>query len=123
MTPIPLPATLADLLTTLADRPAPQGWAANMSAGWLFPGHLPGAHISATALSRRLAACHIPNRPARTTALVALACDLPPAVLGPMLGLHPITAVQWRRRAATDWTAYLQARQHALTDGPLYPGP
>ncbi|XIE82131.1 hypothetical protein AB6O49_34645 [Streptomyces sp. SBR177] len=122
-TPIPLPTTLADLLTTLADRPAPQGWAVNTSAGWLFPGHLPGAHISAAALSRRLAACHIPNRPARATALVALAGDLPPAVLGPMLGLHPITAVQWRRRAATDWTAYLQARQRALADGPPYPGP
>ncbi|MFD6891713.1 hypothetical protein [Streptomyces sp. NPDC059957] len=105
-TPIPLPIPLADLLNTLADRPAPQGWAANTSAGWLFPGHLSGAHISAAALSRRLAAHHIPNRPARTTALVALACDLPPAVLG----LHPITAVQWRRCAATDWTAYLKAR-------------
>lgn len=74
------------------------GWAANTSAGWLFPGHLPGAHISAAALSRRLATHHIPSRPARITALVALACDLPPAVLGPMLGLHPITAVHWRHR-------------------------
>lgn len=27
-----------------------------------------------------------------------------------MLGLHVITAQQWRRRAATDWTAYLEAR-------------
>ncbi|MFF6787464.1 hypothetical protein ACFY9C_00090 [Streptomyces filamentosus] len=118
--PIPLPTTLADILITLADRPAPQGWAANTSAGWLFPGHLPGAHISAAALSRRLATHHIPGRPARTTALVALACELPPAVLGPMLGLHPITAVQWRRRATTDWTAYLQARQRAPVDGPPY---
>ncbi|MFF5447092.1 hypothetical protein [Streptomyces sp. NPDC012888] len=117
-TPIPLPTTLADFLTTLADHPAPQAWAANTSAGWLFPGHLPGAHISAAALSRRLAAQHIPNRPARTTALVALACDLPPALLGPMLGLHPITAVQWRRRAATDWTAYLEARTAAGDQGP-----
>ncbi|MFB7280281.1 hypothetical protein ACFCZV_24535 [Streptomyces hydrogenans] len=89
----------------------------NTSAGWLFPGHLPGAHISAAALSRRLAAQHIPNRPARTIALVALACDLPPAVLGSMLGLHPITAVQWRRRAATDWTANLQARTEASNQG------
>ncbi|MFE2582914.1 hypothetical protein [Streptomyces sp. NPDC059378] len=94
----------------------------NTSTGWIFPGHLPGAHTCATALGRRLAAPHIPNRPARTTALVALACNLPPAVLGPMLGLHPITAVQWRRRAATDWTAHLQARQGALTDGPAQPG-
>jgi hypothetical protein len=27
-----------------------------------------------------------------------------------MLGLHPITAAQWRRRAGTDWAAYLEAR-------------
>ncbi|MFD8413709.1 hypothetical protein ACFV2Q_18400 [Streptomyces sp. NPDC059650] len=116
-TPIPLPTSLTDILSTLADRPTLQGWAANTSACWLFPGHLPGAHISAAALSRRLAALHIPNRSARTTALVALACDLPPAVLGPMLGLHPITAVQWRRRAATDWTAYLEARTAAGDQG------
>ncbi|GAA3043622.1 hypothetical protein GCM10017562_75750 [Streptomyces roseofulvus] len=48
---------------------------------------------------------------------MALACGLSPAVLGPMLGLHPITAVQWRRRAVTDWTAYLQARTEAGNQG------
>ncbi|WP_405691136.1 hypothetical protein [Streptomyces sp. NBC_00057] len=58
-----------------------------------------------------MAAHHIPIRPARTTALVQLAQDLPPAVLAPMLGLHVITAQQWRRRAATDWSAYLEARR------------
>lgn len=116
-TRIPLPTTLADILTTLADHPAPQGWDANTSAGWLFPGHLPGAHISAAALSRTPGRPSHPNRPARTTALVALACDLPPAVLGPMLGLHPITAVQWRRHAAADWTAYLEARTAAGDQG------
>ncbi|MEB3965126.1 hypothetical protein OKJ48_33600 [Streptomyces kunmingensis] len=64
-----------------------------------------------------------PNRPARATALVTLAQDLPPAVLGPMLGLHPVTAAHWRRRAATDWTAYLQARQRELADRRPPPGP
>lgn len=109
-TPIPLPASLAQLLTELVERPMLTGWAANTPSGWLFPGHLPGAHLSAAVLGRRLAAHHIPNRPARTTALVAVAQELPPAILGPMLGLHPITASQWRRRAGTDWTAYLAAR-------------
>ncbi|WP_405656972.1 hypothetical protein [Streptomyces sp. RK9] len=109
-TPIPLPDSLARLLCDLAARPAPTGWAANTPSAWLFPGHLPGAHLSSAVLGRRLAANHIPNRPARTTALIALAQDLPPAILGPMLGLHPITAAQWRRRASTDWTTYLQAR-------------
>ncbi|MEU8132171.1 hypothetical protein [Streptodolium elevatio] len=31
-------------------------------------------------------------------------------MLAPMLGLHIVAAVKWRRRAATNWTAYLQAR-------------
>ncbi|MGW6580630.1 hypothetical protein ACWF76_14770 [Streptomyces globisporus] len=43
--------------------------------------------------------------------MVQLAQDLPPAVLAPMLGLHVITAQQWRRRATTDWSAYLEAAE------------
>ncbi|MFF3652713.1 hypothetical protein ACFYXV_29265 [Streptomyces sp. NPDC002181] len=109
-TPIPLPALLGGLLADLTNRPPPTNWAANTSRGWLFPGGRPGQHLSATVLGRRLAAHQIPNRPARATALVTLAQDLPPAVLGPMLGLHPVTAAHWRQRAATDWTAYLEAR-------------
>ncbi|MFJ3841122.1 hypothetical protein ACIPY6_37250 [Streptomyces sp. NPDC090054] len=109
-TPIPLPVPLGALLADLANRPPPTNWAANTARGWLFPGGRPGQHLSATVLGRRLAAHQIPSRPARATALVTLAQDLPPAVLGPMLGLHPVTAAHWRRRAATDWTAYLEAR-------------
>ncbi|MEU9083351.1 hypothetical protein [Streptomyces sp. NPDC048357] len=112
-TPIPLSMSLAGLLTDLANRAAPTKWAANSSRGWLFPGGHPGQHLSATVLSRRLATHHIPNRPARATALVALAQDLPPAVRGSMLGLHSVTAAHWRRRAATDLIAYLEARQAA----------
>ncbi|KPI12345.1 hypothetical protein OV450_2963 [Actinobacteria bacterium OV450] len=115
-TPIPLPTTLADTLTTLADCPAPQGWP-RTSAAWLFPGTCP-APTSPPPPAADAWQHHIPNRPARTTAPVALACDLPPAVLGPMLGLHPITAVQWRRRATTGWTAYLAARTATLRPDP-----
>ncbi|MER5436048.1 hypothetical protein [Streptomyces sp. NPDC002588] len=112
-TPIRLPEPAALLLTELAAQPPPSGWAANSPRRWLFPGNRPGQHLSGPALARRLAAHHIPVRPARTTALVQLAEDLPPAVLAPLLGLHTVTAEQWRRRAATDWTAYLEARQTA----------
>ncbi|WP_405546379.1 hypothetical protein OG590_37605 (plasmid) [Streptomyces goshikiensis] len=67
----------------------------------------------------RTVMCATEGRPRQAPggALVALACDLPPAVLGPMLGLHPITAVQWRSRAATDWTAYLKASTAADDQG------
>ncbi|MER6319999.1 hypothetical protein ABT237_40580 [Streptomyces sp. NPDC001581] len=107
--PIRLPGSLATLLTELSDQ-TPSGWAANSPSRWLFPGTRPGQHLSATVLARRLTAHGIPIRPARNTTLTQLAQDLPPAVLAPLLGLHVVTATQWRRRAATDWTAYLEAR-------------
>ncbi|SCE05053.1 hypothetical protein GA0115237_10884 [Streptomyces sp. ScaeMP-6W] len=110
-TPIRLPEPLALLLTKLTRQEPPGGWAVNSPRRWLFPGTRPGRHLSSTVLARRLTAHHIPVRPARTTALVQLAQDLPPAILAPMLGLHIITAQQWRRRAVTDWTAYLEARR------------
>ncbi|MFE7332585.1 hypothetical protein ACFU8W_48670 [Streptomyces sp. NPDC057565] len=97
-----------------SDAPPPSGWAANSPRHWLFPGTRPGQHLSAAALARRLAAHHIPIRPARTTVLVQLAGDLPPAVLAPLLGLHAVTA---ERRAATDWTAYLEARMFTRDGG------
>ncbi|MFB6879169.1 hypothetical protein [Streptomyces sp. NPDC056323] len=70
----------------------------------------PGQHIFSAALARRRAAHHIPIWPARTTALVQLAEDLPSAVLAPLLGLHAVTSAHWQHRAATEWTAYLEAR-------------
>ncbi|MFF5088959.1 hypothetical protein [Streptomyces niveus] len=121
-TPIRLPEPVALLLAELAAQPPPSGWAANSPHRWLFPGTRPGQHISSVALARRLAAHHIPIRPARTTALVQLAEDLPPAVLAPLLGLHPVTAEHWRRRAAIDWTAYLEARMSTRDGGAPVPG-
>jgi hypothetical protein len=59
---------------------------------------------------RRLTDYGIPSRPARATALVQLAQDIPPAVLAALLGLHLNTVTRWRSRAVTDWTAYLAAR-------------
>ncbi|MEU1288005.1 hypothetical protein [Kitasatospora sp. NPDC005856] len=108
--PIRLPDPLARLLTDFASRPRPPGWAANHPSRWLFPSSEPGRHITGGALVRRLTAHGIPSRPARAAALVQLAQDMPPAVLAPMLGLHLNTVTRWRARAATDWTAYLQAR-------------
>ncbi|MFF2751340.1 hypothetical protein ACFVVA_38115 [Kitasatospora sp. NPDC058048] len=108
--PIRLPDPLARLLTDFADRPRPPGWAANHPNRWLFPSTEPGRHVTGGALVCRLTAHGIPSRPARAAALVQLAQDMPPAVLAPMLGLNLITLTRWRARAATDWTAYLQAR-------------
>ncbi|MFI6850509.1 hypothetical protein OG535_40355 [Kitasatospora sp. NBC_00085] len=112
-TPVRLPQPLADVLSRLANRPAGVSWSANTTRHWLFPGVRPGTHISTDSIARGLASHGIPTRASRATALVQLAQDMPPAVLAPLLGLHVNTAVRWRRRAATDWTAYLQARRRS----------
>ncbi|MER6504456.1 hypothetical protein ABT218_35335 [Streptomyces sp. NPDC001455] len=111
------PEPVALLLAELAAQSPPSGWATNSPRHWLFPGTRPGQHISSATLARRLAAHHIPIRPARTTALVQLSEDLPPAVLAPLLGLHAVTAEHWRRRAATDGTAYVEARMSTRGGG------
>ncbi|MFJ8769535.1 hypothetical protein [Streptomyces clavifer] len=113
-TPIRLPQTLATLLTRLVEQQPRQGWSGNTPVTLLFPGSRPGTHRSASSLARALSRHGIPIRPSRATALIQLAEEMPPAVLAPLPGLHVITALQWRRRAATDWTAYLQARQQAI---------
>lgn len=90
---------------------------AGQTLNWLFPGIRPGTHRSTGPLSRALAAHGVPLRPSRATALLQLAQDMPPAVLAPLLGMHVITAQQWRRRTGTDWTTHLQARRRALGAG------
>ncbi|WP_326812331.1 hypothetical protein OIE62_07425 [Streptomyces scopuliridis] len=47
---------------------------------------------------------------ARNGALMALAADLPAAILADLLGLHVNTAVRWVTYARRDWAAYLAAR-------------
>ncbi|MGM9383136.1 hypothetical protein [Streptomyces antibioticus] len=42
----------------------------------------------------------------RSTALFALAGELPAAVLARLLGISTDTAATWQRIAAGDWTAY-----------------
>ncbi|MFE5546768.1 hypothetical protein ACFQ71_23460 [Streptomyces sp. NPDC056534] len=116
-TPIRLPGPLALLLKRLVEERPRYGWNANTPSTWLFPGRRPGAHRSTGPLARALTTHGIPLRASRTTALIQLAQDMPPAVLAPLLGMHVTTAQQWRRRCGTDWTAYLQARRRALEAG------
>jgi hypothetical protein len=45
-------------------------------ASWLFPGQVPGRHLSVNGLVRQLNAHGIRARPARSAALINLAADL-----------------------------------------------
>jgi hypothetical protein len=76
---------------------------------WLFPGQRPAQHISADRLGQRLAALGIRPGRARSTALFALATELPAAILARMLGIHIKVAVAWQQAASADWTTYAAA--------------
>jgi len=86
-------------------------------ASWLFPGQVPGRHLSVNGLVRQLNTHGIQARIGRSAALINLATDLPAAVLADLLGLHINTAVRWVKRARRDWASYLAARAEAPCTG------
>ena len=97
---------LGRLLTQLPCR-LPQGTARNLPHGtWLFPGRRPGHPLHAQTLCARLRSLGVDPRPDRNGALLELARELPPAVLGRLLGLHPGTAARWADTAANAWARY-----------------
>ncbi|MGW7086613.1 hypothetical protein ACWGH2_24380 [Streptomyces sp. NPDC054871] len=83
---------------------------ATHSTGWIFPGQAAGTHRSAAAFTARLRRHGLPARTGRNTALLALAEDLPASVLSDTLGISITAALQWTRRAARDWNAYVATR-------------
>lgn len=73
---------------------------------WLFPGRWPGGPLTEDALAQRLHAIGISPRQGRSTALFALAADVPAAILAKTLGIHVQAAIQWQKISAGDWAAY-----------------
>lgn len=94
----------------------PKGTARGLARGtWLFPGRRPGSPLHAHSISRRVRALGVDPRPDRNSALLELARELPPAVVGKLLGLHPGTAVKWAEIAGSNWARY--AATHKLPRG------
>jgi ribosomal protein L40E len=118
--PVLLPPRLGALLRELADQPPPRLMISHGpdAPRWLFPGHVPGQPINLRSLTTQLNSHGISARPARNGALVALATDLPAAILADFLGLHVNTAVRWVAYARSDWTSYLAARDADLAPEP-----
>ncbi|MFE2867856.1 hypothetical protein [Embleya sp. NPDC059259] len=77
---------------------------------WLFPGQLADRPVTAHHLTNKLRRHGLPIIPARNSALITLAADLPPAVLGSLLGISLTSALNWTRRAGRDWNNYLAER-------------
>jgi hypothetical protein len=111
-------AVLPELGTMLTQLPCelPWGTARNLAHGtWLFPGRRPGRPRHARSISARVRALGVDPRPDRNSALRELARELPPAVVGRLLGLHPGTAVKWAETAGSNWARY--AATHKLHTG------
>jgi hypothetical protein len=119
--PIELPEPLAGLVLSLAA--SRHGHAALTDRGtspWLFPGGRPGTPIGASQLAHRIRAVGVHAGQGRSTAMFALAGQLPAALLAQMLGTHISAAVKWQRASAGDWTAY--AADYAKRDPHPVPG-
>ncbi|MEO3976762.1 hypothetical protein [Streptomyces sp. CAU 1734] len=108
--PLILPPALTRLIAELAFTHTESAAADPVMSRWLFPNARNRMrHQSAGALTSVLNHHGLTIKPARASALMNAAMDLPPAELSARLGIHLITAEQWRRRAARTWTAYLAA--------------
>jgi hypothetical protein len=107
--PLQAPAMLADLLAELTSTTRPARTAASQT-NWLIPGRKHGAHITAEELRRGLRVLDLPVRPGRRGALLALASELPAAVLAEHFAVHRARAAQWTRAAGRDYADYVTAR-------------
>jgi integrase len=104
---VPVPGPLAGaVLTLINDGRSYRGVGSPPATTWLFPGHLPGRPITAARLGERLRAIGIYAQTGRRAALLALAAQLPAAVLADLLGLHETTAAKWMHQAGGDWSRY-----------------
>jgi hypothetical protein len=110
--PLLLPPRLAVLLKQLADTPHTRARlvTSEIAQRWLFPGLTPGRPTSQSGFQTKLRAYNIDARPARNSALISLASDLPSPVLADVLGLSTSTAVRWTALAKRDWAAYIAER-------------
>jgi hypothetical protein len=117
--PVLIPPPLADLIDQLHATATPTAVLGGRGnpASWLFPGQVPGRHLSVNGLVRQLNTHGIQARTARSAALINLAADLPAAILADLLGLHINTAVRWVKRAKRDWASYLAARAETPSTG------
>ncbi|MFB9253759.1 hypothetical protein ACFFWE_36500 [Sphaerisporangium melleum] len=105
-TSVVLPDPLADLINQLPTPRADRTAHHLHDDTWLFPGRHPGKPLHPTSLARRLTTLGIDARPDRNAALLDYARQLPPPVIGRLLGLAPGTADRWATLAGGKWARY-----------------
>lgn len=111
--PIELPAPVGQMVRQMVARAesAPQSLTRTADAHYLFFSPRRAYEpIHPHTLGRQLSAAGIPTRLSRNHALLALATELPAAVIAAQLDLRPQTTVRWARLSQRDNAEYLVAR-------------
>jgi hypothetical protein len=103
--PMPVHEPFATLIAKLPTRRT-NGVTDQIASDWLFPGGHAGKPIGPDALGRRLQAIGIEPRNMRNSARAQLVTEIPPAVLGKLIGISPGTASRWATLTSSNWIAY-----------------
>ncbi|NKY33108.1 hypothetical protein HGA13_08510 [Nocardia speluncae] len=74
---------------------------------YLFPGRPPSRPRHPHSLRDVLTEHGLPIRPARNTAMITAAGELPPMVMSDLFGIDPGTAQKWAHCAQAGWADYL----------------
>jgi hypothetical protein len=104
-TPVPIHEPFATLITQLPIRRT-SGLADQIDAPWLFPGRHAARPVGPLILASRLRALGISPAAMRNTARAQLAAEIPPAMLGELIGVSATTAGRWATISSSNWLAY-----------------
>lgn len=108
--PIELHPPLDDPLRRLHAAPAAAKTAAHATNRWIFPGHSPGRHLTASHLRNRIKTL-IATRAARLGALHELTKLSPVPILAEVLGYSPATIERHATASAATYAQYIAARR------------
>lgn len=107
--PLELPSLLDHLVIQHLDERGQASYAATPDQ-WLFPGGIPGRHLTTENIRAQLVERGIRSGQTRKTAMFQLAAEIPTPLLADLLGLGQTTAVRWATLASRDWSQYTALR-------------
>ena len=111
--PVMLEHPLDDLVGAVRNSCANRQTASNAKSNWVFPGYLPGSHLSANHIRTRLKNLGFPSLSTRIGTWQTITQTSPPPVLADALGLHPQTAIRHAQRGSGQYGAYVADRRAA----------
>jgi hypothetical protein len=115
--PIELPEPFASHMRTLiATRHARVGKRVSDPGPWLFPSQHPDRPALPETITHRLQRVGVQPSAHRASALLHLAGEMPPAVLGDLLGLGRTAVQDWSTLAGRPWAGYIADRLAGARD-------